>query len=58
MPETNVQKQATINQDIKMFITAPLGADGNALGNSIMSKLKERDLYDAAAEFMRPQPAR
>lgn len=58
MPETNVQKQATINQDIKMFITAPPGSDGQSLGNDIRSKLKEPDLYDAAAEFMRPQPSR
>lgn len=58
MPETSVSKQATINQDIKMFITAPPGSTPNDLGNSISSKLKERDLYDAAAEFFRPQPSR
>lgn len=55
MPAASVSKQATINQDIKMFIQ---GSNADDIANRAASKLKERDLYDAAAEFMRPQPSR
>jgi tape measure domain-containing protein len=54
MPAASVSKQATINQDIKMFIQ---GSNADDIANRAASKLKERDLYDAAAEFMRPQPS-